>query len=107
MRELKLDGTINIWFWERNSVPSELNNNKLDTLSWNNTATEKINYKKCPNTFAKMRMIINTTVCGDAFGKPGRQKCDTDDLWNNKVKYDTYIENASWKINSISVYQLE
>jgi len=56
-----------------------------------------------------MRMIINTTACGDAFNHPGRQQCQPGmgDFYKKlQENQDSYIDNAGWKINSISVYQL-
>ena len=108
--ELLDDGNLNIWFWSRDNhkIPVNLSDT-IDISNWNITATEKINYKPCPNTFSKMRMIINTTIGGDAFtGTGNRDSCNPNSICANEVyglvQQPNYIKEATWDINYISVY---
>jgi len=101
--ELTDDGYIRIWFWSRiNKHIPDLKNN-IDITNWENTADERIIYNPCPKTFSKMRMIINTTACGDAFDHTGREQCNTGDLYQ-LIQKDEFIKNSSWDINFISIY---
>jgi len=56
------------------------------------------------DAFKKLQMVINVTLCGDAFTGGSRDTCDTNELYD-LVQQDEYINNAKWIINGVSIYQ--
>jgi len=82
---------------------------KLETLDALPTAdgVETLNLpQKTPTqVFSNLQIVIDTDVCGQAFGSPGRDTCDPDTLYNKLLPVPSFIENSAWIINGISVYQ--
>ncbi len=58
----------------------------------------------CSQSFRGQQITIDTTFCGDAFNQTGRQYCYNPDLWNTYINNPEFVANATWKINSIQVF---
>lgn len=104
--EWEYNNSIKIWFFPRNKIPKDIQNNNPDPSSWTNPY---VNFNKCPGFFNNNSIIINTTLCGDWAGDP--------DIFPYKEKCSTYIENVNYDkkdesgygvgdfvINSIKIY---
>jgi hypothetical protein len=113
---LNCDGTMKFWF-----IPSDngvnMNYTKVKNIMSSNASlstsildglgveTLDLNDKNTGKTFDNLQIIINTTVCGDAYSGKDRDTCDKTEV-DNLIKTDPdYVKNASWKINTINVYQ--
>ena len=112
---LNCDGTMKFWF-----IPSDKGDNgnyiKVKKIMSSNASlstsildglgveTLNLNDTNTGKTFDNLQIIINTTVCGDAYsGPPDRDTCN-DEVYTF-IQNKKYVDNASWKINTINVYQ--
>ena len=103
---------IQIWFFDRQNIPEDIvknGNNPPNPKTW---GIPSANYPFDPNycsarSFSKLKIIINTTFCGDWAGNsaiykksgcPG-QDC-IDFIRNNPNKLD----EVYWRIRSIKAY---
>lgn len=112
---LNCDGTMKFWF-----IPSDNGGNrnytKVKNIMSSNASlstsvldglgveTLDLNDKNTGKTFDNLQIIINTTVCGDAYSGGDRDTCNSDEVYD-WMKDPKYVDNASWKINTINVYQ--
>lgn len=91
------NGTIKVWFFKGDEY-SLLSGDKLNPSTWK---LPYATFSACPNYFNKLKLVINTTLCGDWAGATypgGVNKCN-DDVKNNP------LPESYWLINSINVYQ--
>ena len=120
---------INFWFFPTESVPDEIKNgieygNSVDTSQWENQTDfwSKMDLSGgCDQDFFQnLRIVINTTFCGDWAGKRDLGDCIFDvpngdeppvgcnnlitDFIKDYKAYET-IPDYTWRIKSIRVYQ--
>jgi hypothetical protein len=104
---------ISVWFFQRSSIPSDINSEKPDPSSWGQPVAKFNGGSGCDidTHFKNQNLIVDTTFCGDWAG--------ASEVWDNnaetKALADTcedYVANnpsafaeAYWSINSIKVYQ--
>lgn len=100
---------INIWFFPRGTTPSDLEAGNPDPSNWNEPVAQYEGDCNIPDHFADMQIIFNTDFCGVWAG----------DQWNTSAHCaslsdtcNSYVQNnpsvfaeASWSINSLSIYQ--
>jgi hypothetical protein len=97
--ELTPEGSITIWFFEKNSVPKDLVNNKPNPSTW--PTTNRTKFDPCPGQFSNLNFIVNTTLCGDWAGGSypgGINKC------KNDIK-TADLSKAYWSIEYIKVFK--
>ena len=97
--ELTPEGSITIWFFEKNSIPKDLINNKPNPSTW--PSTNRTKFDPCPGQFSNLNFIVNTTLCGDWAGGSypgGINKC------KNDIKVAD-LSNAYWSIEYIKVFK--
>lgn len=121
--QVNCDGTLEFWFIPNNKGQSKnyqkihqiLNDPKgqltsqiLNDLKGDNIEQLKANQKSSAGSspFKNLQLVIDTTICGDAFGSKGepkknRQMCDPTTVFATQ----NLLQNANWIINSINVYQ--
>jgi hypothetical protein len=98
--ELLPSGAVTIWFFPKGAAPADIADNTPEPSTWpaKYIATA---FKPCPGSFAKMQVILNTTLCGGWAGrvyKPkGEDQCKLD-----LVTAD--ISKAFWSIEYIKVF---
>jgi hypothetical protein len=98
--ELLPSGAVTIWFFPKGTAPADIADNTPEPSTWpaKYIATA---FKPCPGSFAKMQVILNTTLCGGWAGgvyKPkGEDQCKLD-----LVTAD--ISKAFWSIEYIKVF---
>lgn len=93
-----MDGPINVWYFPKNSIPADITSSTPNPTTWDKPY---VSFKPCPGHFKDLRMIINTTLCGDWAGavyKGVSGNCSKD-------MKTADLSNAYWLINSIKVYQ--
>jgi len=97
--ELTPEGSITIWFFEKNSIPKDLLNNKPNPSTW--PTTNRTKFDPCPGQFSNLNFIVNTTLCGDWAGGSypgGIYKC------KNDIK-TADLSKAYWSIEYIKVFK--
>jgi len=110
-------GSITLWFIPNNkggstykrvqsimqNTGSKLTPEILNSLKSDGVETLALDDRNQADYFKKLQMVINVTLCGDAFGHPGRETCPGNlyDL----VQQPEYVKNAKWIINGVSIYQ--
>lgn len=94
--ELSSGGQVKAWFFPVDKIPCDILSNKPDPGKWNKD--NYIEFNPCPKQFQKLKMIINTTLCGDWAGGvlPDCQKKILD--WNN-------VKNGYWIINFLKIFK--
>lgn len=83
-------GLVTVWFWTRAQAP-DISTGTPET--WG-TPTETHEFTACPNTFSSLRIVLNTTLCGDWAGQ----------LPNclNLVKTSDFSK-AFWEVNGFRI----
>lgn len=95
------DESIKVWFWARNEVPANALSATPDPSSW---SAPYVHFTPCPGYFKDMKMIINTTLCGDWAGQVypdgGAGACAgyVKDVNNNSKYADAYFQIRSLKV---------
>ena len=110
-------GSIILWFIPNNHGSSTYNKVQnimksrskltpdiLNSLKNDGVETLILDDRNQADYFKKLQMVINVTLCGDAFDQTGRETCNTDELYS-LVQQSEYIKNAKWIINGVSIYQ--
>ena len=99
-----MDGQISMWLVDKNMIQQN------DTiLDMNLLPKPQIQFNKCTNYFKDLRLIINTTLCGDW---AGNQYVDENnpslrgwDVCKEAIKSTYYkMEDAYWLINWIKIF---
>ncbi|KAF5379325.1 hypothetical protein D9757_007612 [Collybiopsis confluens] len=96
---------IKIWFFSRNSIPSDITNKNPDPSSWG-TPSAMFNNDACDiaSHFSEHSLTLDITLCGDwaggAFGSGGCSGSCQD-----TVADPSNFDTARWEIDYIDVYQ--
>ena len=102
---------VYVWFWQRNAIPSDINNNTPNVAGW---GTPLVSFSSgnggCDfgKSFANHNIIFDTTFCGQWAGSVwGSGSCASKaDSCNDYVAQNpAAFVNAYWLINSVKVYQ--
>ncbi len=114
---------INYWFFPKGSIPAGLAGASeygasVDPAGWDSQTPfwSKMDLSGgcSQDFFTNMRMVINTTFCGDWAGRDPGEDCDfnTPEECNQTIQkfiedYKPYepIPDYTWRINSVRVYQ--
>lgn len=100
------DNWISIWFWRRNNIPANVQNNTPDPATWGRPmAMFAGSGCSVDNHFANMKIVVNTDFCGpwggSTFASQGcGSSCISYVAGNPKA-----FANTFWHINSIKVFQ--
>jgi len=105
--ELTKDGKITIWFFPNNKVPTDIETNTPNPSSWGRNYI-MADFNSCPGHFKNLKLIINTTLCGDwagntyddGNGNKGMVQCN---LAIRDARYK--MDEAYWVINYIKVFK--
>lgn len=99
---------INIWFFPRNAIPSDLANGTPDPSGWGQPSGQFTGACNIDDKFKDQKMIFDVTFCGDWAGSvwstdttcaPKASTCQSY-VQNNPAAFkDTY-----WLVNSLKVY---
>ena len=113
--QVNCDGTLKLWFVPSNNGKStsyksiqkillsdqKLSSDILDNLNQDDVEVLNLNIKPDSSPYKNLQIVINTTICGDAFtGENNRDKCDPQTFYSPAL-----FENSQWIINTINVYQ--
>lgn len=96
---------INIWFFARDSIPSDITNNSPNPSGWH-TPDASFPFTSCPSShFYNHQIVLDNTFCGDWAGNVfGQSGCSGS--CNNFVQYNpSAFTEAYWAINSFKTYQ--
>ncbi len=97
-----LDGIIKIWFFPRQYVDKYIpkNSTSIDTRMF---PKPYVMFNPCPGSFKNLKIIVNTTLCGDWagpwFDKGGAAGCNA--FVADKANL---FKEAYWLINSVKVF---
>jgi len=102
-------GGINIWFFNRGAIPSDITNGKPDPTQWGKPYARFAFGGDCSSDhFQNNTVVINTDFCGDWAGSSFQWDCP--DIWPTTCVQ--YVQNnpsafseAYWTINYVRVYQ--
>lgn len=111
--QLDNNGIVTIWFFRRDSIPENILCGKPDPTQWPKTSTTSdgkmttvITFEACPKHFQNLRLVINTTICGEWAGNTfkngknnGKYACEA-----FSVDPNNRYEDAYWYINYIKVF---
>ena len=103
-----LDGTIKVWFFSRLNIPDDINSNNPNPSKWNEPY---VNFQPCIGHFKDLKIIINTTLCGQWAGNvfPSINGIPPGGGMNSCLGYlsdkNAKLDKAYWLINSIKVFQ--
>jgi hypothetical protein len=103
------DVAISIWFFPRESIPSDITSSTPNPSSWGLPAAKFGAPCDIDQSFHDQRIVINTALCGDWAGAVWSQDsvCSSsastcqEFVQNNPSAF----ANAYWTINSLKVYQ--
>lgn len=120
--ELTKDGKISVWFWPRGdaNTPTDF----TDPSNFVGDARNIVKFNKCPGQFKRMRIILNTTICGDwagdngsfnnAFNKVKANVNFNEDYSKTNHPCTDYVNGgnfdaskAYWEINTLKVYKVQ
>jgi len=98
---------IQMWFWNRNSIPSDVSSGNPNPSGWGKPYAYFQFGSNCPSThFANHQIIFDLTFCGDWDGAVFGTDCP------NKGSCNSYVQNnpsafteAYWSVNYVKVYQ--
>lgn len=97
---------INVWFFPRSSIPSDIKSNTPNPSSW---GTPMANFPFSASTcttdyFKNLQIVINLTFCGDwagsVYSSSGCPSTCNSYVQNNPGSF----KEAYWRINSLKVY---
>jgi len=110
------DNQVTIWFWSRKDPLMPKTWEQPDPSHWKTQEGNSIKFKPCPGHFKNLKMVLNTTLCGDWAGSvwngpsgdyaqivQNKKDCHgavTDPNYNDRL-----VKNGSWIINWIRVYE--
>lgn len=103
-----MESFINIFFFPRGSIPSDISSSSPDPSSWGKLTAVFMGDCDIAQTFKKMQLVFTNTFCGDWAGNTWDQSscaskadsCD-DYVQNNPEAF----EDAYWSVNSLRVYK--
>jgi hypothetical protein len=101
--ELLPNGAVTIWFFPAGSEPSDIAANNPEPSKWP-AANVAVAFEPCPGSFAKMQIVLNTTLCGTwagaAYpgGKGSQAQC-------NSLLTSADLSKAFWSIEYIKAFQ--
>ncbi|KAL8656870.1 MAG: hypothetical protein Q9226_002480 [Calogaya cf. arnoldii] len=104
-------GSINIWFFPRNGIPSDISSPNPNPSSWGAATASFVGGDNCniDQNFKNNNIVFDTTFCGDWAGGVWSQEstCSA-----QAGTCQEYVQNhpeafaaAYWTINSLKVYQ--
>ncbi|KAF4537088.1 Endo-beta-glucanase [Lasiodiplodia theobromae] len=99
---------IQVWYFDRSSIPSDITNGSPDPTSWGNPRALFQGGCEVSSHFKNMNIILDTTFCGDWAGNAW----SSDETCSAKASTcEDYVQNnpeafkdAYWSINSLKVY---
>jgi len=99
---------INMWFFPRGSVPSDVLGNSPDPSTWGPPSAKFEGECDMSKSFVDQQIVFDTTFCGDWAGKTWStsscsQKADTCDAYVQSNP-EAFAE-AYWSINALKVYK--
>ncbi|KZT63752.1 glycoside hydrolase family 16 protein [Daedalea quercina L-15889] len=96
---------ITVWFFSRDSIPSDITSQNPDPTTWG-TAAAIFPSTGCDisSHFYDHAIVLDTTICGDWAG-PAYSASGCPGTCEDAVANSTNFVDAQWKINYISVYQ--
>lgn len=109
------DQAISIWFFPRSKIPADITSEKPDTSKWGKPISYfggGPNHCDINKHFQKMKIIFDTTFCGQWAGEKEvwktsscSKKADTCEAY---VKdHPQVFKDAFWLVNSVKVYQAQ
>ncbi|RAR07383.1 anaphase promoting complex subunit protein [Stemphylium lycopersici] len=109
--QVEADG-IKAWFFAREDEPADLNSEHPDPKSWPNPVMNFVGDDGCsvPDTFKKMKIIINITFCGANAGEEAWSgECSTATNVDSCARFvamnPEQFEDVYFAINSVRVFQ--
>ncbi|KAI7858617.1 beta-1,3-1,4-glucanase [Circinella umbellata] len=105
---------IQIWFFDRANIPKDIVNNSNKHPNPKLWGIPSANFPFDPNyctfrSFSKLKIIINTTFCGDWAGNSTiykKHNCPGQNCIDFIRKNPNKLNEAYWRIRSIKVYKL-
>lgn len=97
--ELTPGGAVSMWFFPRGREPADLRAGAPDPAGW---PAPYVAFAACPGQFAGLRIVLNTTLCGDWAGNVypgGPAKCVADVAAAD-------LARAYWSIDYLKVFTL-
>ncbi|KAL8767005.1 MAG: hypothetical protein Q9209_006359 [Squamulea sp. 1 TL-2023] len=104
-------GSINIWFFPRNSIPGDISNANPNPSAWGAATASFVGGDSCniDHHFKNNNIVFDTTFCGDWAGAVWAQDGTCSALAGTCQEYvqnhPEAFADAYWTINSLKVYQ--
>ena len=99
---------INIFFFPRGSIPSDVSSASPDPSSWGTPMAVFKGDCDIASTFRKMRLVFTNTFCGDWAGNvwsSGSCASKADTCVDYVQYHPEAFEDAYWSVNSLRVYK--
>ncbi|KAL8848288.1 MAG: hypothetical protein Q9221_006687 [Calogaya cf. arnoldii] len=104
-------GSINIWFFPRNGIPSDISSPNPNPSSWGAATASFVGGDNCniDQNFKNNNIVFDTTFCGDWAGGVWSQESTCSAQAGTCQEYvqnhPEAFADAYWTINSLKVYQ--
>lgn len=102
------DSCINVWFFPRGSIPSDVLGDAPNPSSWGTPAAKFQGDCDMSKSFRDQQIVFDTTFCGDWAGNTW----STSSCAQKAPTCDSYVQNnpsafadAYWSINALKVYK--
>lgn len=99
--------SIDIYFWGRNSIPSNINSGNPDPSAWGNPKAHYAGNCDISSHFRDMQLVFDTTFCGQWAGAAwGSSSCNSEASSCQAYVADnpSAFSDAYWQVNSLKVY---
>ncbi|KAI4271340.1 MAG: hypothetical protein LQ337_006086 [Flavoplaca oasis] len=104
-------GSINIWFFPRNSIPSDVSGPNPNPSTWGAATASFVGGESCniDQHFKNNHIVFTTTFCGDWAGgvwsQDGTCSAQAGTCQEYVQNHPEAYADAYWTINSLKVYQ--
>jgi len=98
---------IQMWFFNRNSIPSDITDNNPNPSNWGKPYARFPFGSNCPSShFYTHQIIFDLTFCGDWDGSVFGADCPNKGSCNSYVQNNpSAFEEAYWSVNYVKVFQ--